>query len=292
MKIFTLPDGREIYIPDDPNLRAEVGYALSQIPEYGPDVAKEYTEGTFIGQSIEALKSVPRGIAQTTLMGLRGPIEALAQDSLGEGPLVRLADKMKATEERVAQNIAGYRDPRYADAFSTKAGQAVGSLIPFVALGAASRGKSTKYMPVYKPGTKGFGKVNPLNFNAKFLTSKPFLYPAGLGSSVYMSQNADMMDIAEEVYGEEKPGFFAENLSTLTSSVIGATEALPIFNFFRSIPKSALRDATTSQKIFAHARNFTAGAVQEGLQESTAGLLQDLNARGFYSDELPIGEKL
>jgi len=292
MKTFTLPDGREIYIPDDPNLRAEVGYALSQIPEYGPDVAKEYTEGTFIGQSIEALKSVPRGIAQTTLMGLRGPIEALAQDSLGEGPLVRLADKMKATEERIAQNIAGYRDPRYADAFSTKAGQAVGSLIPFVALGAASRGKSTKYMPVFKPGTKGFGKVNPLNFNAKFLTSKPFLYPAGLGSSVYMSQNADMMDIAEEVYGEEKPGFFAENLSTLTSSVIGATEALPIFNFFRSIPKSALRDATTSQKIFAHAKNFTAGFVQEGLQESTAGLLQDLNARGFYSDELPIGESL
>ena len=91
-------------------------------------------------------------------MGLRGPIEALAQDSLGEGPLVRLADKMKATEERVAQNIAGYRDPRYADAFSTKAGQAVGSLLPFVGLGVLSRGKSTKYMPVFKPGTKGFGK--------------------------------------------------------------------------------------------------------------------------------------
>ena len=143
-----------------------------------------------------------------------------------------------------------------------------------------------------KPGTKGFGKVNPLNFNAKFLKAKPFLYPAGLGTSVYMAQNADMMDIAEEVYGEDKPGFFAENLSTLTAGVIGASEALPIFNFFRSIPKSALRDAPTSAKIFNHARNFTAGGIQEGLQESTAGLLQDLNARGFYSDELPIGDSL
>ena len=291
MKTFTLPDERELIIPDDPNLREQVGYAISQIPEYGPDVAKEYMEGTFLGQATEALKGIPRGIAQTTLSGLRGPIELLAQDSLGEGPLVRLADKMKATEEKVAQNIAGYRDPRYADAFTTKAGQAIGSIIPFAGVGALA-GKGASYLPMMKPGTKGFGKVNPLNFNAKFLKSKPFLYPAGLGTSVYMSQNADMMDIAEEVYEEDKPGFFAENLSTLTAGVIGASEALPIFNFFRSIPKSALRDAPTSAKIFNHARNFTAGGIQEGLQESTAGLLQDLNARGFYSDELPIGDSL
>jgi len=291
MKTFTLPDERELIIPDDPNLREQVGYAISQIPEYGPDVAKEYMEGTFLGQATEAFAGIPRGIAQTTLSGLRGPVELLAQDSLGEGPLVRLADKMKATEEKVAQNIAGYRDPRYADAFTTKAGQAFGSIIPFAGLGGLA-GQGAKYLPMMKPGTKGFGKVNPLNFNAKFLKSKPFLYPAGLGTSVYMSQNADMMDIAEEVYGEDKPGFFAENLSTLTAGVIGASEALPIFNFFRSIPKSALRDAPTSAKIFNHARNFTAGGIQEGLQESTAGLLQDLNARGFYSDELPIGDSL
>mgnify|MGYP003148747675 CR=1 FL=1 len=291
MKTFTLPDGRELIIPDDPNLREQVGYAISQIPEYGPDVAEEYIEGTFLGQATEALKGIPRGIAQTTLSGLRGPVELLAQDSLGEGPLVRLADKMKATEEKVAQNIAGYRDPRYADAFTTKAGEAIGSIIPFAGLGGLA-GQGAKYLPMMKPGTKGFGKVNPLNFNAKFLKSKPFLYPAGLGTSVYMSQNADMMDIAEEVYGEDKPGFFAENLSTLTAGVIGASEALPIFNFFKSIPKSALRDAPTSAKIFNHARNFTAGGIQEGLQESTAGLLQDLNARGFYSDELPIGDSL
>ena len=296
MKTFTLPDkgplaGRELIIPDDPNLRAQVGYAISQIPEYGPDVAEEYTEGTFLGQATESLKGIPRGIAQTTLSGLRGPVELLAQDSLGEGPLVRLADKIKATEEKVAQNIAGYRDPRYADAFTTKAGQAFGSIIPFAGLGLLA-GKGASYLPMMKPGTKGFGKVNPLNFNAKFLKSKPFLYPAGLGTSVYMANNADMMDIAEEVYGEDKPGFFAENLSTLTAGVIGASEALPIFNFFRSIPKSALRDAPTSAKIFNHVRNFTAGGIQEGLQESTAGLLQDFNARGFYSDELPIGDSL
>ena len=82
MKTFTLPDGRELIIPDDPNLREQVGYAISQIPEYGPDVAEKYIEGTFLGQATEALKGIPRGIAQTTLSGLRGPVELLAQDSL------------------------------------------------------------------------------------------------------------------------------------------------------------------------------------------------------------------
>ena len=291
MKTFTLPDGRELIIPDDPNLRGQVGYAISQIPEYGPDVAKEYTEGTTIGQAIESFAGIPRGIAGATLKIARGGVEALAQDSLGEGPLVRLADKMKATEERVVQNIAGYKDPRYADAYTVKAGEAFGSIIPFATIGGLA-GQGAKYVPMMKPGTKGFGKVNPLNFNAKFLKSKPFLYTGAAGASSYMAQNADMTDIAVDVYGEDKPGFFAENLSTLTSGVIGVSEALPIFNFFKSIPKSALRDAPTSAKIFNHARNFTAGFVQEGLQESTAGLLQDLNARGFYSDELPIGDSL
>ena len=100
MKTFTLPDGRELIIPDDPNLRAQVGYAISQIPEYGPDVAEEYTEGTFLGQAIEAFAGIPRGIAQTTLSGLRGPVELLAQDSLGEGPLVRVVKKKNESYRR------------------------------------------------------------------------------------------------------------------------------------------------------------------------------------------------
>ena len=294
MATFTLPNegplaGKQLNIPDDPNQRQQIANAIQQIPEYGPDVAKEYLEGTFLGQAAESLKGIPRGIAKTTLMGLRGPIETLAQDNLGEGPLVKLADKLKAKEEEVTRNIVGDIDPRYSDAFSTKAGQAIGSLVPFVGVGAlASRG-GVKYNPLFKPNTN---KLNPLNVNPAFLKSKPFLYPAALGGAVNASNNTDMMDIAQDVYGEEKPGFFAENASTLFSVGIGASEALPIFNFFKGIPKSALRDATASQKIFNHARNFGTGAIQEGLQEATAGLLQDLNARGFYSDELPIGDSL
>jgi len=294
MATFTLPNegplaGKQLNIPDDPNQRQQIANAIQQIPEYGPDVAKEYLEGTFLGQAAESLKGIPRGIAKTTLMGLRGPIETLAQDNLGEGPLVKLADKLKAKEEEVTRNIVGDIDPRYSDAFSTKAGQAIGSLVPFVGVGAlASRG-GVKYNPLFKPNTN---KLNPLNVNPAFLKSKPFLYPAALGGAVNASNNTDMMDIAQDVYGEEKPGFFAENISTLFSVGIGASEALPIFNFFKGIPKSALRDATASQKIFNHARNFGTGAIQEGLQEATAGLLQDLNARGFYSDELPIGDSL
>ena len=99
------------------------------------------------------------------------------------------------------------------------------------------------------------------------------------------------MRIARDEYGEDI-GFVQETLGTLTGGLVGASEALPIFNFFKNIPKSALRDATTSQQIANYARNFGTGAVQEGLQEATAGLARDLTAKGFFSNELPIGDSV
>ncbi len=47
MATFTLPDkgplaGKQLNIPDDLNQRQQIAGALQQIPEYGPEVAKEY----------------------------------------------------------------------------------------------------------------------------------------------------------------------------------------------------------------------------------------------------------
>jgi len=289
MATFTLPDGKVLNIPDDLNQRQQIAGAIQQIPEYGPEVAKEYLEGTVGGQALEFAKNIPRGAATSTISGLRGIADLLAQDSLGlDGPFVQLRDKLKNIEENVYENVGGEIDPRYSENFSTKAGMGLGSIIPYAALGRFGASRPGAFAPYATPGSTGIKKLLP---SKEFLKTPTFQYPAALGIGQSISETSDKMRIARDEYGEDI-GFIQETLGTLTGGLVGASEALPIFNFFKNIPKSALRDATTSQQIANYARNFGTGAVQEGLQEATAGLARDLTAKGFFSNELPIGDSV
>ncbi len=294
MATFTLPDkgplaGKQLNIPDDPNQRQQIAGAIQQIPEYGPEVAKEYLEGTLGGQALEFAKNFPRGAATSTISGLRGIADLLAQDSLGlDGPFVKARDKLKQIEENVYENVGGEIDPRYSENFSTKAGMGLGSIIPYAALGRFGASRPGAFAPYATPGSTGIKKLLP---SKEFLKTPTFQYPAALGIGQSISETSDKMRIARDEYGEDI-GFVQETLGTLTGGLVGASEALPIFNFFKNIPKSALRDATTSQQIANYARNFGTGAVQEGLQEATAGLARDLTAKGFFSNELPIGDSV
>ena len=289
MATFTLPDGKVLNIPDDLNQRQQIAGAIQQIPEYGPEVAKEYLEGTLGGQALEFAKNIPRGAATSTISGLRGIADLLAQDSLGlDGPAIKARDKLKQIEENVYENVGGEIDPRYSENFSTKAGMGLGSIIPYAALGRFGASRPGAFAPYATPGSTGIKKLLP---SKEFLKTPTFQYPAALGIGQSISETSDKMRIARDEYGEDI-GFVQETLGTLTGGLVGASEALPIFNFFKNIPKSALRDATTSQQIANYARNFGTGAVQEGLQEATAGLARDLTAKGFFSNELPIGDSV
>jgi len=289
MATFRLPDGKVLNIPDDPNQRQQIADAIQQIPEYGPEVAKEYLEGTLSGQALEFAKNIPRGAATSTISGLRGIADLLAQDSLGlDGPAIKARDKLKQIEENVYENVGGEIDPRYSENFSTKAGMGLGSIIPYAALGRFGASRPGAFAPYATPGSTGIKKLLP---SKEFLKTPTFQYPAALGIGQSISETSDKMRIARDEYGEDI-GFVQETLGTLTGGLVGASEALPIFNFFKNIPKSALRDATTSQQIANYARNFGTGAVQEGLQEATAGLARDLTAKGFFSNELPIGDSV
>ena len=339
MATFTLPNkgplaGKQLNIPDDPNQRQQIAGAIQQIPEYGPEVAKEYLEGTVGGQALEFAKNIPRGAATSTISGLRGIADLLAQDSLGlDGPFIKARDKLKQIEEEkfndllknrdtpfkniappalnvlttheidqlknelgesdnctppTRENVGGKIDPRYSENFSTKAGMGLGSIIPYAALGRFGASRPGAFAPYATPGSTGIKKLLP---SKEFLKTPTFQYPAALGIGQSISETSDKMRIARDEYGEDI-GFIQETLGTLTGGLVGASEALPIFNFFKNIPKSALRDATTSQQIANYARNFGTGAVQEGLQEATAGLARDLTAKGFFSNELPIGDSV
>jgi hypothetical protein len=295
MATFTLPDkgplaGKQLNIPDDLNQRQQIAGAIQQIPEYGPEVAKEYLEGTLGGQALEFAKNIPRQAATGTISMARGLADLAAQDSLGlDGPAIKLRDKLKQIEENVYENVGGEIDPRYADKFIPKAGGALGSIVPYAIAGRFGMTRPGASIPYAAPGSTGIRGLLP---SKDFLTKNPtFQYPAALGFSQSISDVSDRMRIARDVYGEDI-GFVEETLGTLTGGLIGTSEALPIFNFFKNIPKSALRDATTSQKIANYARTFGKGAVQEGLQEATAGLARDLTAKGFFSNELPIGDSV
>ena len=290
MKTFELPDGRILNIPADPNQRQIVADAINQV--YGakyPNVAQEYMEGTTGGAFVEGVKNFPRMAATSTISGIRGLFDLAAQDSLGlDGPFVQARDKLKQVEENIYANVGGAQDPRYSDDFISQAGGALGSIVPYAALGRFGASRPGAFAPYAAPGSTGIRKLIP---SKDFLKTPTFQYPAALGIGQSISDVSDKMRIAEDVYGEDI-GLVQETLGTLTGGLIGSSEALPIFNFFKNIPKSALRDATTSQKIANYARTFGTGAVQEGLQEATAGLARDLTAKGFFSNELPIGDSV
>ena len=290
MKTFELPDGRILNIPADPNQRQIVADAINQVygAEY-PNVAQEYMEGTTGGAFVEGVKNFPRMAATSTISGIRGLFDLAAQDSLGlDGPFVQARDKLKQVEENIYANVGGAQDPRYSDDFISQAGGALGSIVPYAALGRFGASRPGAFAPYAAPGSTGIKKLLP---SKEFLKTPTFQYPAALGIGQSISDVSDKMRIAEDVYGEDI-GLVQETLGTLTGGLIGSSEALPIFNFFKNIPKSALRDATTSQKIANYARTFGTGAVQEGLQEATAGLARDLTAKGFFSNELPIGDSV
>lgn len=84
----------------------------------------------------------------------------------------------------------------------------------------------------------------------------------------------------------EDVGGLAETTAELFGGVIGLTEVLPIANILGKVHKNAPLSA--KEKLVSALQSGAA----EGGQEVAASILQDLTARGLYSEELPIGESM
>ena len=147
-----------------------------------------------------------------------------------------------------------------------KFGEGLGSFAPFLGAGKIGQVLSAR-------GIGGTGFASPM-----------FTVPAALAVPSGISQQADRVSAAREL-GEDVGGI-AETFAELGGGVVGLSEILPIFNLFKRVPKNALQYSDIRRKISSALRS----GGQEGLQEVTASLAQDLIARGLYSDELPIGE--
>lgn len=261
MADFKSKNGQTISIPDNLTLeqREVIAGPLKRI--HGIDINETNIAGRAkaFGQGLggAAASAIPNA-----LQGLVGLVDR-GNDSELYKSLGEVSDS--------ARSIVGDIDPAYQDLYSTKAGQAFGSVA--MPLGAGLVGRS-----LFKKGIIKSQNV------ATFGVPAPFV----MGQGTRESQ--DNIERATEL--GENVGPVQEIIAEIMGAGIGLSEMLPIAAIFKRIPKTALKNPTTRELVTTRLKSMLKAGAGEGLQEVSAGLAQDLVARGIYSDQLPIGESL
>ena len=255
MSNFTAPDGSVYSIPTDPTERAEFDAAIKQT--YGVNV----NEPTLGGRVAEFGKAIPRGGLATLASAIKGPV---ALFDVGDDS--DLYKGITDFEKYLQEDSALAPEAGYEDLYSTKLGGAFGSFIPFLGAGVVGGALA-------KAGTIG-------------ARAGQYGIPLGLAVPAGMGQQADLIE-ASRGLGEEVGGV-KETIATLLGGAIGATEIMPVANILKKVPRKALEDLPTKQLILEYMKSAAQSGTFEGAQEVAASLLQNMVARGLYSDQLPL----
>ena len=149
MAQYDIGGGKKIQIPDnlDPETRLQLAEAVKD--EYGIDI----NQTSALEQSVEFGKGIIRGglgLALDVPTGIVGLFD-IGNDSAAYKGLEGLQDKLRQESPLAA-------DPRYADKFSTKLGEGIGSFGPF--LGAGLVGRALTNSPTC-PNTDVWSKSSP-----------------------------------------------------------------------------------------------------------------------------------
>tara|TARA_R110002050_G_scaffold111549_1_gene225215 strand:- start:5 stop:7156 length:7152 start_codon:yes stop_codon:yes gene_type:complete len=259
MAQYQLENGQTLNVPDDldPTKRAQIAEDVKSV--YGIDI----NEVSVLDRILDAPKSIARGalsLATDVPLGLAGLVD-IGDDSKVVKGLQGFQDFLR-TDSSLAS------DPALRDKYTTKLAEGIGSYAPFLGAGLAGRALAKRGIVSKTAGTYGIPSALAI--------------PSGMAAQVDKAQMA--RDMGEEV------GPISETFGTLTGGVIGITEILPIINILKKVPK--VRDKGEKDFVISKLKSAAQSGVLEGGQEVTASLLQDLTARGLYSDELPIGESM
>ena len=256
MERINLPDGSFLELPSDlpPSEREQIAADVQR--DFGVDI----NDVSLLDRITDFPKSVARGTA-SLLTDVPLGISALVTGT-ESGP----TQGLQAFQDYLRTESVLASDPKLRDTFTTKLAEGAGSFVPFLGAGAAG----------FKLAQKGI--VGPLTGQLGV--------PAAIAVPTGIAQQADRIDMARA--GGEDVGAITEKLSLLMGGAIGTTEVLPVASLFRRIPKNVLKYPGVADRLKSAA--ITGAA--EGGQEVFASIAQDLVARGFYSDELPIGESL
>ena len=257
MEKIDLGNGQTLNIPDDISIEDRRLLAAQIQSRYGVDI----NQTTVLGQLAEIPKGFVRGISNIAV-----DIPLGISSLLDVGNDGRVTKGLQELKEYIREDSILAPEAGYEDTFVTKLSEGFGSFVPFLGAGVAGRALASR------------GAVSPL--------TGAYGLPASLAVPTGVSQQADRIGMARQLGEDVSP--FAETTAELFGGAIGITEILPVANILRKIDKTALKDDVLRARIMSALQS---GAV-EGGQEVFASLLQDVTARGLYSDELPIGESI
>ena len=260
MAVFDLPNGEKLNVPDQ--YLGDVDMASNIKDVYGIDINEVSYDLDWLADKPKSIARGAVGLAADVPLGLAGLFD-IGDDSAAVKGLQEFKDYLR-------EDSALASDPKYRNTYGTKLAEGAGSFIPFLGAGLAGRALASR------------GVISPM--------AGAYGVPAALAVPTGMAQQVDRLQMAREM-GEDV-GAVSETFATLTGGLIGLTEIAPIANLMKKIPKSALRNKETKDAILTKLKSAAQSGALEGGQEVLASVLQDLTARGLYSDELPIGESL
>jgi hypothetical protein len=299
MAEYQLPDGKVLSIPDDTTLE---GYQKIQTHLSGlyPEHYQPYKEEADLSYSDKAIYGL-KGLAQTPVGFARGVFNTLSLGAIGLLESVDYSDDSNLTA--AAKNIKRYinADPS-ADSAAANISQAklLSKIDP--KLGGISviadylKGKAGINESLLAPNEEYrdsyFNKIpEGLGSAAAFIGTtygNPFLGGA-LAVGTGIGTQAEMQDAAR-ARGEEI-SLSQEIKSKILGGVIGLSEIinpLSILKIFRGVRKGDPRAAPYIQ----HIKNSVKSAGIEGVQETLAGLAQELTAQGIYDPTIEVGESM
>jgi hypothetical protein len=299
MAEYQLPDGKVLSIPDDTTLE---GYQKIQTHLSGlyPEHYQPYKEEADLSYSDKAIYGL-KGAAQAPAGFARGIFNTLSLGAIGLLESVDYRDDSNLTA--AAKNIKGYinADPS-ADSAAANISQAklLSKINP--KLGGISviadylKGKAGINESLLAPNEEYrdsyFNKIpEGLGSAAAFIGTtyaNPFLGGA-LAVGTGIGTQAEMQDAAR-ARGEEI-SLSQEIKSKILGGVIGFSEIinpLSILKIFRGVRKGDPRAAPYIQ----HIKNSVKSAGIEGVQETLAGLAQELTAQGIYDPTIEVGESM
>tara|TARA_R100000805_G_C3626417_1_gene138250 strand:- start:8428 stop:16875 length:8448 start_codon:yes stop_codon:yes gene_type:complete len=291
-----LPNGQILELPD--NLTQEqieiVNERYFTAPQRGIESlpTEEDQDTSILGQIVETGKAVPRGFTSSLI-------------SSGEG-IVSLFDKGNDSETlKKIRNARKYineesflaADDAYKDKFLTKFGEGLGSFATFATPGVA--------LKVAGAAGKTIGTGSKIAATATGF---------GLAGTAGVSQQADQMETSKAKGIDISTG--KEVASELAGLGIGFTEMLPIFGLLSRIPggqvasdvaekhmgkllnkvrtqggkagKEVVKEAG-KKGVASTVKRASRTAGEEAIQETVAGLAQELAGKGIYDSSIQVG---
>ena len=230
-------------------------------------------ETTVLGTLGETLKGVPRGVANSLISTGEGLFQLAdaglnavgLEDAIDDEDEDYLLNLARQGREAINESALGV-DQRYQDSFGTKFGEGLGSFFTFLG-----------------PGLIG---------KAAGLTGKA-MTAAQLGGAGTLAVGAGAGDQSQRIAQARAQGIEVspetEDAAISIGGAIGLTELAPVERLFRGLPKE-VAGQSLAKSIMPRLTSAAKTGGVEGVQEVTAGLLQDFTARGLYDPNTQVGE--